>query len=211
MWQLLSLCIAVLPAALPLLAAERLAWERELLAAHRAGDPAAFEALYRAYAATLYARVLLPLLRQPALAEDALADCFTRAHAALHDYRAGERSLYFWLSRIARNRALDLQRHRAVQLRTLPVFHEEARLAAGEDNPETLLVARSETEAHRRRVDQVLSGLTPRYRRALELRFFEELAREACAQQLEIKLGTFDVLLLRALQAFRREWLKAFP
>ena len=50
-------------AALSLQAPERLAWERALVDRHRAGDRTAFEALYRAYAAALYARVLLPLLR----------------------------------------------------------------------------------------------------------------------------------------------------
>jgi RNA polymerase sigma-70 factor (ECF subfamily) len=51
-----------------------------------------------------------------------------------------------------------------------------------------------------------MEGLTPRYRQALELRFFRDLAREECAQLMQVKLGTFDVLVLRALRAFRREW-----
>ena len=52
----------------------------------------------------------------------------------------------------------------------------------------------------------MLARLNPRYRRALELRFFEERSRQECAAALEVKLGTFDVLLLRALRAFRKEW-----
>ena len=52
----------------------------------------------------------------------------------------------------------------------------------------------------------VLAAISPRYRRAIELRFLEDRPREQCAALLEVKLGTFDVLLLRALRAFRQAW-----
>src|SRR5687768_9585133 len=87
-------------------APERLDWERAQIAAHAAGDLRGFEALYRAYAPTVYARVLLPALREPALAEDALADTFVRAHQNMRGFRSHERSVYFWLARIAKNGAL---------------------------------------------------------------------------------------------------------
>ncbi|MCB9624549.1 MAG: hypothetical protein H6723_14645 [Sandaracinus sp.] len=51
-----------------------------------------------------------------------------------------------------------------------------------------------------------LDALNPRYRQAIELRFFDERERQDCADLLEVKLGTFDVLILRALRAFRKEW-----
>jgi RNA polymerase sigma-70 factor (ECF subfamily) len=56
----------------------------------------------------------------------------------------------------------------------------------------------------------VLERLNPRYRRAIELRIVEELSREDCARALEVKLGTFDVLMLRALRAFKKEWTEHF-
>jgi DNA-directed RNA polymerase specialized sigma24 family protein len=56
-----------------------------------------------------------------------------------------------------------------------------------------------------------LARINPRYRRALELRFFEEQDRDRCAAALEVKIGTFDVLLLRALRAFRAAWLDSAP
>jgi DNA-directed RNA polymerase specialized sigma24 family protein len=60
--------------------------------------------------------------------------------------------------------------------------------------------------ALRAAVAAVLAAIHPRYRRALELRFFEERPREECAAVLEVKPATFDVLLLRALRAFRGKW-----
>ena len=190
-------------------AEERLAWERAQIAAHLAGDPTALEALYRAYAGTLYARVLLPHLREPALAEDALADTFTRAHETLDRFRSSDRSVYFWLARIAKNRAIDLCRHSTLRRSAageVQLHFEQLKLS--EPDPETALSLRAEARFASERVARVLAAIQPRYRRAIELRFFEEQTRENCAQSLEVKLATFDVLLLRALRAFRQAWEK---
>ena len=56
------------------------------------------------------------------------------------------------------------------------------------------------------RVESTLNRINPRYRRAIELRFFEDRGRTECADAMEVKIGTFDVLILRALRAFRRAW-----
>jgi RNA polymerase sigma-70 factor (ECF subfamily) len=196
-------------AALPLGAAERLAWERDMIAAHANGDRSAFEALYRAYASVLYSRVLLPLLKNATLAEDALADTFTRAHEKITSFRSTDRSLYFWLSRIARNCGLDLQRRAAMQQRATPTLRTHIeQLVISEPDPETALSLHSEAAYVGNRVSQVLTAIHPRYRRAIELRFFEEKTRDDCAVSLEVKIATFDVLLLRALRAFRQQWEK---
>ena len=55
-------------------------------------------------------------------------------------------------------------------------------------------------------IEQVLETINPRYKRAIGLRFFEGRERADCAQELGVKLGTFDVVLLRALKAFRAQW-----
>jgi DNA-directed RNA polymerase specialized sigma24 family protein len=52
----------------------------------------------------------------------------------------------------------------------------------------------------------VLELIPPRYRRAIELRLLEDLPRADCADRMEITIGNFDVLLLRALRAFRQAW-----
>ncbi len=220
MWKLLHFAMAAVEraaltlaelVALPLQAPERLAWERGLVERHRAGDRAAFEALYRAYAAALYARVLLPLLRQPALAEDALADTFASAHEDLgaRSLGLGDRSLYFWLARIAKNRALDLLRRTALRrARVADLSRHVERLQLDDPDPETALSLRHESEHARGRVVAVLAALPPRYRQAIELRFFEERSRDDCARALAVKVPTFDVLLLRALREFRQRWEK---
>ena len=191
--------------------AGRLRWERSLVARARAGDREAFTEVYRAYAQAIFARVLLPKLGNREAAEDALAETFRTAFERLGAFESREVSLYFWLSRIATNKALDLHRARATTGRALTSFETlVGPLGEAPPDPGMLLAWRADSERMTARVGQVLGALNPRYRRAIELRFVEELGREDCAAALEVKLGTFDVLLLRALRAFRKEWTTRF-
>ena len=81
----------------------------------------------------------------------------------------------------------------------------------GPGDPFGELSARRDHEALEARIGVALSQLNPRYRRAIELRFLEERERADCAEAMEVKLGTFDVLVLRALRAFRKAWDDAPP
>ena len=51
-----------------------------------------------------------------------------------------------------------------------------------------------------------MARLQDRYRTAIELRLVQELSREDCAQRLGVTIGTFDVLLFRAVRAFRKQF-----
>jgi len=180
--------------------------ERALLARARAGDGEAFGELYRAFAPRLYAQVLMPRLSDPAQAQDALAETFRVLLERLGDFREQGVSLFFWLARVAANQAMDRHRaagraQRAIANCTrllLPLWGSDDGFdqAADPEAPARLQAA----------VRGVLQALNPRYQRAIELRFFQERSREDCAATLQVKIGTFDVLLLRALRAFRKGW-----
>jgi len=192
---------------LPLSAPERLAWERERLAAFQRGEPSAFSDLYRAYAGLIYARIVLPILRQPAAAEDALADAFERAHGKLHEVRIEDRSVFFWLARIAKNRALDMQRRSIVERLATAKLEAEAPLPdALELDAEAELSVRDEEQVLATRIRAVLDRLHPRYGQAVRMRILDERSREDCATTLGVSVATFDVVLLRALRAFRKSW-----
>jgi len=194
-------------AGLPLGAPERLAWERERLAAFRRGEQSAFSDLYRAYAGLLYARVVLPMLKQPAVAEDVLADVFERAHGKLGAVRVEDRSIYFWLARIAHNRALDIKRRSKLErLAAEKLQRGFVPLTVPEPSAESQLAVRDEEQATVGRIKAALSRLNPRYGEALRLRILEERSREHCASALGVSVATFDVVLLRALRAFRKSW-----
>ena len=175
----------------------------------RAGEAAAFAELYRAFAPRLYTHVLLPKLGSAVAAEDALSETFRALLEHVAQLADDERSVWPWLCRVATNKAYDMHRKKARTRRALCNF--ESLLAP-------LLPAAEQADVHgalelddrraelQTAVGRVLATLNPRYRQAIELRFLQDRPREQCAQLLEVKLGTFDVLVLRALRAFRRQW-----
>jgi len=179
------------------------------LTAIKRGDRAAFRRLYQAMAPPLYARILLPRLGDPATAEEALADTFARAVERLDSYQDRGGSIWSWLVAIAANRALDVHRERARTGRALAAFQALlGPILADAEAPHDEALDQAKL---RDAVAGALARINPRYRRALELRFFEEQERDRCAAALEVKVGTFDVLLLRALRAFRAAWLDSAP
>src|SRR5262245_28812252 len=184
---------------------DRLRWEAEVVGRAREGSRAAFSELYRAYAPAIMSKVLLPKLGNREAAEDALAETFRTAFERLEGFEARGVSLYFWLARIATNKALDMHRAKATTGRALASFESLlAPLGETPPDPGELLELRSDTVRVQKAVASVLERLNARYRRAIELRFVQDLPREECATALDVKLGTFDVLLLRALRAFRK-------
>lgn len=185
---------------------EKLAWELRCLEQIRRGDRAAFGELYAAFAPPLYADVLLPRLGSAASAEDALAETFTSALEKLGEYRPQGGSIFGWLARIAMNKATDQYRQRARTGRALASF--ESLIAPLREPADPQIERRIDRLRLRTAVEGVLDRLSPRYRRAIQLRMLEDLPRAECAVRMETSIGTFDVLLLRALRAFREAWLE---
>ena len=91
--------------------------DRELLRAHVAGDPEAFEALVLRHAARLHA-VAVRTLGDREEALDALQDALLSAHRAAASFR-GDARVTTWLHRIVVNACLD----RARRLAARPVVH----------------------------------------------------------------------------------------
>ncbi len=79
----------------------------------RAGDLAAFEAIYRAHSGRLYS-VACRVLGNPTDAEDMLQEIFLAAHRKFETFR-GESALGTWLYRLAMNLCLDHLRSRAAR------------------------------------------------------------------------------------------------
>lgn len=186
---------------------EQLNWERPRIARAAGGDDQAFGELYKAYAPLIYARVLMPKLGRPDAAEDALSETFRAGYERINRFEDKGVSIYFWFARIAANKAMDMHRARERSRRALGNFETMlAPMLGGVALPDERLDAHVEAETLRTRIQRTLTQVTPRYRRAIELRFFEQRSREECAEAMDVKLGTFDVLVLRALKGFRKKW-----
>ena len=170
---------------------------------------AAFELLYRAHAPAVLARIIRPRVAGAADQEDLLVETFRAALEGLPAYRWTERGLFAWLARIAKNRIIDQARAAATRARGAERLEGESSAAAPTADDWGVLA--NAGRAHlRTALEGVLAELNPRYAEALRLRFVEELSRPLCAAALEVRVETFDVLLLRAVRALRAAWLARY-
>ncbi len=178
-----------------------------MVASAKAGNTRALGQLYDAYAEPLFVQVLLPKLGDVASAEDALAETFRTGIEKLGQFEPRGASIYFWFARIAQNKAMDMHRRRAVRARTQEQLEVQWRpLLDCPISPEEALVSRDLFGRYERHLSRCLDDLNERYRRAIELRYFQELSRQDCATAMSVRVATFDVLILRALKALRARW-----
>lgn len=175
--------------------------ERAIVERAQAGDTRAFERLYRAYAQTLYSYVLVPMLGDRDDAHDALRDTWLAAHKSLSRYTFQGTSIYPWLKTLAKNKARDLLRASGRRQRLRGAFAEH--VGTGETTASNPAEEELHRQALRARIEVVLDGMNARYARLLRLRLLEDRSREECAKLMEVKLGTLDVLMYRAVRAFR--------
>lgn len=180
-----------------------LAEEAEIVARAQRGDRRAFEEIYRAYARTLYGYVLVPMLGDGDDAEDCLRETFMAAHRALGSYTYKDSGIYGWLKVLAKNKARDLLRASGRRQRLRGAFAEHVD-ALGGGTAQTAGDEVIQREQMRGRIDEVLDELNPRYAMVLRLRLLEDRSREECAETLDVKIGTLDVLLFRACKSFRQ-------
>lgn len=148
---------------------------------------------------------LLGRVGERAQAEDLLKDTFVTALERIRSFTWQDRSIYHWLRQIAINKALD--HHRAVGRRKRLCQSLRTELTnTVEPTAPSALSAEEERRIAERRIDATLAGLHPRYAQVIRLRLCEEKPRAECAALLEVSLETFDVLLYRAVRAFRKAY-----
>ncbi len=177
--------------------------ERAVVERAMTGDGRAFERIYRHYAPVLYGYVLVPMLGDRDDAHDCVRETFISAHKALPRYQWKGSSIYPWLKTLAKNKARDLLRASGRRQRLRGAFSHHLDVF-GKTEPSEPTEEIVQRQAIRKRIDGILDTINPRYARVLRLRLLEDRSREECAELLEVKLGTLDVLLYRAVRAFRK-------
>lgn len=177
--------------------------ERAVILQLQRGDRQAAASLYRWYGDALYRQVLLPRLPDPDLASDCLAETFVTALTKISTYRFQEGvSIFFWLRRIAINKAMDQHRRQGRTTELPDVVSEDD--AGDLVEPAEKADRNLDLADTKGMVDTSLSRLNARYALALRLRMIDDKSREECAEILGITVGNFDVLLHRAAKAFRK-------
>jgi len=171
----------------------------------QAGNLDAMRPILERYAQPLYGSVILPRLGDAATAEDVLRDTLATAVEKIGRFTWQGKSIYPWLRQIAINKVYDVHRQskRSRKLADAMV-HEVPKETDPDTHADAQLIADEERAAHRTRIDEAMGQLAERYRTAIELRLVQELSREDCAKRLGVTVGTFDVLLFRAVRSFRK-------
>ncbi len=183
--------------------------ERALVHRAQGGDAVAVRELYERYAASVHRYAILPLVHDRVLAEDLLADTFVRAMENIGRFRWQGKGVLPWLIRIAKNLALDHLR-RAGRLAAWPEGLEQFVADGGQWSGEAIAAEREVTALLRERIDACLEHINPRYERVLRLRLVEGMARDRAATEMDVSVGTLDVLLFRACKAFRKIYVERY-
>ena len=181
--------------------------EQRLVEEAQRGHLDAMRPLLERYAQPLYGTVILPRLGDSASAEEVLRDTLATAVEKIGRFTWQGKSIYPWLRQIAINKVYDVHRQ-AKRSRRLAdaMVHEVPSESDPDSHADAQLIADQERRTHRVRIEETLGLITERYRQAIQLRLIDELSREDCAKRLGVTVGTFDVLLFRAVRAFRKQF-----
>jgi RNA polymerase sigma-70 factor (ECF subfamily) len=179
--------------------------EAALVLAAKSGDGHAFEILIECYQRKILA-VARRFSRVREDAEDIVQQSFQKAFVHLHKFK-GKSSFSTWLTRIAINEALMLQR-RGRRLREVSIDD----LSGDEENTLRLEIrdSRADPESallqdeRSRILCAAINTLTPRTRTAIELRELHELSSEEAARVIGLSVGGLKGRVFHGRRKLRR-------
>ena len=180
--------------------------EKKVVLAAQQGDRQAAGTLYTWFGDRLYRQVILPRLPVVEQAEDVLRDAFRIIFERISQFVPRDRSIFFWMRRIAINLVIDVYRRQTKQrkiaenlLANDAVYETVSQRPMSPDK-------KIELSDTRKMIETSLTRINSRYAHALRLRLLEDKTREECAQELAISVNNFDVLFHRACKAFRSNY-----
>ncbi len=161
------------------------------------GDQKAYAELLDRYRDAIY-YMLLKMVSNASDAEDLTIEAFGKAFKNLNQY-APNYAFSTWLFKIATNNCIDFIRKKKANHVSLDHDDEEHEMATHEVqasvlDPEETLINQQKALLMR----NVVTKLKPRYRKLIELRYFNELSYEEIAEELELPIGTVKAQLFRA-------------
>ena len=162
------------------------------------GREAALAELYRLCAPHLFA-LAIRMLRRSDWAEEVLQECFISIWRNAGRFSAEKSQAMTWMTRIVRNRCIDLLRRPD---RERPDPDGAIQAAWADDAPGPLERLRSSQE--NRRLADCMEQLESRQRTAIALSFFDDLSHHEIARQLGTPLGTVKSWVRRGMERLKR-------
>lgn len=164
-----------------------------LLARSAAGDSDAFATLFDRYG-PLCVRRAYEVLRDRALADDAVQEAFLDLWRTAASFDARRASVRTWLCVLVHRRAVDLARREARRRRG-----DEAGLLSAVDPSSYTAEEALERQLERRSVQTAMLGLSDPQRRLLELAYYGGLTQSQLSARLGLPLGTVKSRMRDAL------------
>lgn len=165
------------------------------------GDQKAYAELLKRYKDAIY-YMLLKMINNKTDAEDLTMESFSKAFKNLHQYSPNY-AFSTWLFKIASNHCIDFLRKKRSNIISLSgnfgkddkdVPSPQIYVKDEEPDPEENLIKIQKNVLMR----DVVKNLSPRYRKLIEMRYFNELSYEEIAEELNLPLGTVKAQLFRA-------------
>jgi RNA polymerase sigma-70 factor (ECF subfamily) len=168
--------------------------DEALLAQMARGDEPALAELYDRFGRVAFG-LAVRVLRDQALAEDAVQDAFLGAWRTAATFDPARGTASTWLMTLVHRRAVDLVRREA-RRRTDPL--DDAPVTSGETTDEQAAV-----REERRRVQAALTQLPADQRELLELAYYGGLTQSELAERLDLPLGTIKSRMFAGLGKLR--------
>jgi len=168
--------------------------EQDLLTGARSFDHVVLGAIYDRYSPGIF-RYAMHLLGDESMAEDCVADTFSRFLKVLKSSQGPEDHLQAYLYRIAHNWITDSYRRNP----PIPYELDETHLADQRPLPEI----EADTNIRKQEVRLALRSLTPDQRQVIILRFIEGWESSEVAAALGKPLGAVKALQHRALESLK--------
>ena len=167
--------------------------EQQIVNLLQNGHKEAISLLYENYADALYG-VILKVISDPDIAEDALQETFVKVWKNAKSYDVKKAKLFTWLYRIAYNTAIDKVRSysnktsKEVQIETSNVY----KLTTKSLNEDVI-----DIKTHLKNIDE-------KYQTVIKALFFEGLTQQEASEELDIPLGTIKSRLKIGLRELKK-------
>lgn len=169
--------------------------EHELVNGLMAGQTSSLEKLYRCYSASLLG-IISKIVKQDDVAEDVLQETFLKIWTSIAQYDANKGRLFTWMSRLAKNKAIDHLRSRGEinSQRNEDIDHlylEINQLHQIQYNPEHI------------GLKQLMNVLSPAQLLVLDMVYFQGYTQSEAAEELNIPVGTVKTRIRIAIKTLR--------
>ncbi|MFY7970862.1 MAG: RNA polymerase sigma factor [Flavobacteriales bacterium] len=165
----------------------------------QSGEQKAYAELMERYREPIYF-MLLKMVNNKDDAEDLTIEAFGKAFRRLDQYTP-QFAFSTWLFKIATNNCIDYIRRKRIKAVSIDQGFQT-------DDGDTIEISIKDSvldpaeamqkEERIRKMRAIVDKLKPRYRKLVEMRYFDEMAYEEIAEEMNLPLGTVKAQLFRA-------------